>query len=123
VSKGIENNYNLKMSKGLGLIERKVLEYFTVECDERILCREPAKTAYTGELCMFVSGMYKCRCDSENHRIKTEYSKATYISVLRATKSLERKGLLKRQKIVPRLSYNKHTWFMKYEILNVNSTP
>lgn len=112
------------MSKGLGKIERKILQYFG-ECKkydcEYYPCHfeKPVREAETRGLCYYVFDLISCVHDDWPRN--KDITDAMYKSVLRATRSLEKKGYLHNQKYIERLTTERGgiRWFM-HHIINVD---
>lgn len=120
------------MSRGLGKVEKKIIEYLSMannDCTGSIddcpaadgyYCPySKAKKSYisTGELCLYVAGIYKCPASIEDYRLQRNYNASIYKSVTRATKSLEKKGYIESQKHVERFSQDNLTWYMSYTLI------
>jgi hypothetical protein len=117
------------MDKKLGWIENKILLYFKMvaygckgyvdSCDYTpYYCgysEAREKTINTYELCLFVANIIKCPGEVEIH-YTDKHDDCSYKSVLRAVKSLERKGYIKRKKRIARFGNSDSKWFMLYEL-------
>jgi len=117
------------MTKKLGRIENKILLYFNMVVNG---CKDyidncdytPYKCGYsegrekslnTYELCLFVADIIKCPGEIEKH-YRDKHNDSTYKSVLRAIKSLERKGYIERKKVVESSNSSNSKWFMTYKL-------
>lgn len=117
------------MSKGPGIIERKILLYINLasngcnisDCEYLDTChfhREPKeRDIYVSELCYYIAGL--TRCPADEIRFDAEkYSASIYKGVLRALKSLERKGYIKGHKETTVLkTSNMAPWNMYYKLI------
>lgn len=130
------------MSRGLGKIERAMLRYMEIVygdcagsiegCEAAQGCDCPYGSARnierdgcgTDELCRYVAGIYKCPADIEDYCLSTQaYSRSVYSAVLRALKSLERKGLVVSEKHVlkPLEIVDHMRWRMEYRPVSVDN--
>jgi len=118
------------MNRKLGRIENKILLYFIIvkngcknyfaNCDYTpYFCGyniAAEKTINTYELCLFVADIIKCPGELEKH-YREKHNDSTYKSVLRAIRSLERKGYIERKKVIEHLGNSKSKWFMTYKLI------
>lgn len=114
------------MSRGLGRVESKILLYFNMasrgcnldDCEYLSTChyhKEPKERDIdVSEPCYLVGGFK--RCPAEGHPFE-KYTTSTYKGVLRALKSLERKGYIKGQKKTAWLKESfMPPWYMLYKL-------
>lgn len=89
------------MSRGLGKVEKKILEYFNMSKRDK---------AEIPGLCYYVAGLIGY--PSEDWPFNEDYSDSIYKSVYRSVKSLERKGYLKTERVNPNLLTRErsHDW-------------
>lgn len=92
------------MSRGLGKIERSILEYL--------------KKGYSETICILINVYYPERIDERGFWDNDHYTKAQYKSILRALASLERKGLVKSVKISVSLQWRTLTWYKLFALTN-----
>ncbi len=102
------------MSKGLGKVEKKILEWLEMKatnCKGRFdhcgdgFCGYAKPSDYGSsvvDLGCYVAGLYRCPLDTDRKFFeKQDYADSIYKSTLRAVRSLERKGYLSTEKINP----------------------